>query len=66
VGQALEEAMLKYWCKVKKSMFYSQVKELLKEFYKLLEEMLHEWDTNIVEGMNQFLPNSFQKIVPML
>jgi hypothetical protein len=56
----LEEAMLKYRCKVKNAIFYSQVKELFEEFYKLLKEMLHEWDTNIVEGMNKF----FTKFLP--
>jgi hypothetical protein len=59
-GKELEEAKLQYRCKEKNNKFYLQVKELFESFYELLEEMLHGWDTNIVEGMNQF----FTKFLP--
>ena len=59
-GEALATAKLNYRCKVKNEKFYLQVKELFTEFDLLLEEMLHEWDTNIVEGMNKF----FCKFLP--
>jgi hypothetical protein len=54
VGREREEAELKYRSKQLNGVFYLQVKKLFDEFYALLEEMLHEWDTNIVEGMNKF------------
>jgi hypothetical protein len=59
-GPERQEAMLKYRCKVINAAFYLQVKELFDEFYKLLDEMMHGWDTNIVEGMNKF----FTKFLP--
>jgi hypothetical protein len=59
-GEERREAMLNYRCKVKNSVFYLQVKELFEEFYQMLEEMMHEWDTNTVEGMNKF----FTKFLP--
>jgi CRISPR/Cas system CSM-associated protein Csm2 small subunit len=55
-----EDAMLKYRSEVKNAFFYLQVKELFEQFYQLLKEMLHECDTNIVEGMNTF----FCKFLP--
>jgi hypothetical protein len=59
-GPERQEVMLKYRCKEKNVVFYLQVKALFDEFYKLLDEMMHEWDTNIVEGMNKF----FTKFLP--
>jgi hypothetical protein len=59
-GDELEEAMLKYRSKETNGAFYLQVKALFEEFYALLHEMLHEWDTNIVEGLNKF----FTKFLP--
>jgi hypothetical protein len=59
-GKELEEAKLNYRCKTKNALFYSQVKKIFEEFYEQLEEMLHCWDTNIVEGMNKF----FTKFLP--
>jgi hypothetical protein len=38
----------------KEWLFYLQVKKLFEEFYALLQEMLHEWDANIMEGVNKF------------
>jgi hypothetical protein len=60
VGQEREEAELKYRSNEKNAFFYLQVKQLFNELYALLEEMLHEWDTNIMEGMN----NCFTKFLP--
>jgi hypothetical protein len=37
------------------------VKALFEEFYLLLFEMLHEWDTNIVEGLNKFFTKFLHK-----
>jgi hypothetical protein len=41
--------------------FYLQVIALFKEFYVLLDEMLHEWDTNIVEGLNKLFTKFLHK-----
>jgi hypothetical protein len=60
-GEALATAKLNYRCKEKNAKFYVQVKVLFTEFDLILEEMLHEWDTTIVEGMNKF----FCKFLPM-
>jgi hypothetical protein len=59
-GEALEEAKLKYRCKEKNNSFYLQVKVIFDEFYGGLHEMMHKWDTNIVEGLNKF----FTKFLP--
>jgi hypothetical protein len=52
-GAELAEAMLKYRSKEKNNKFYLQVKTIFEEFYLLLFEMLHPWNTNIVEGLNK-------------
>jgi hypothetical protein len=36
------------------------LKFIFDEFYESLEEMIHKWDTNIIEGMNKF----FMKFLP--
>jgi primosomal replication protein N len=59
-GTKLVEAMLKYRSKEINNQFYLQVKTLFEEFYLLLNEMLQEWDTNIVEGLTNF----FMKFLP--
>jgi hypothetical protein len=59
-GDELEQEKLKYRCKEKNKQFYLQVKKIFEDFYLQLDEMLHEWDTNIVEGMNKF----FTKFLP--
>ncbi len=59
-GAELAEAKLKYRSKEKNNKFYLQVKKIFEDFYGQLDEMLHEWDTNIVEGMNKF----FTKFLP--
>jgi hypothetical protein len=64
VGHEREEAELKYRSKLLNGDFYLQVKKPFDEFYALLAEMLHEWDTNIVEGMNKFPPSSYLKTEP--
>jgi hypothetical protein len=38
-----------------------QAKVLFGKFYMLLDEMLHEWDTNIIEGMNKFFTKFLHK-----
>jgi hypothetical protein len=60
-GNELVEAKLKYRSKYTKEGFYLQVIALFEEFYVLLDEMLHEWDTNIVEGLNKFLTKFLHK-----
>jgi hypothetical protein len=60
-GEERTEAMLNYRSKEKNSVFYFQLKELFEEFMQLLEEMLHKWDTNIVEGMNKFFTKFLHK-----
>jgi hypothetical protein len=60
-GEELEEAKVKYRCKEKNNKFYLQVKALFEEFYGGLEEMMHQWDTNIVEGLNKFFTNFLPK-----
>ena len=52
--------MLNYRSKVKNPVFYLQGKVLFEQFYTGLDEMLHAWDTNIVEGMNK----CFTKFLP--
>jgi hypothetical protein len=61
VGREREEVELKYRSKQLKGFFYLQVKTLFDEFYPLLAEMLHDWDTNIVEGMNKFVTKFLPK-----
>jgi hypothetical protein len=61
-GPERQEVMLKYCCKQKNAFFYLQVKELFEEFYSLLDEMMHGWDTNIVKGMNKV----FTKFLPIV
>ena len=60
-GEELEEAKLQYQCKEKNVVFYLQVRELFVDFYKLLEEMLHGWDMNIIEGINPFFTKFLSK-----
>jgi hypothetical protein len=65
VGCEREEAELKYRLKRLNRVFYLQVKKLFDEFYALLAEILHEWDTIIVEGMHFFSPSSYLRTEPM-
>jgi hypothetical protein len=60
-GAELAEAMLKYRSKEKNNKLYLQVKTIFEEFYLLLFEMLHPWDTNIVEGLNKFFTKFLHK-----
>jgi hypothetical protein len=60
-GAELAEAMLKYRSKEKNNKFYLQVKTIFEEFYLLLFEMLHPWNTNIVEGLNKFFTKFLHK-----
>jgi hypothetical protein len=60
-GNELVEAKLKYRSKDTNKGFYLQVIALFEEFYVLLDEMLHEWDTNIVEGLNKFFTKFLHK-----
>jgi hypothetical protein len=34
---------------------------LFEEFYVLLDEMLHDWDSDIVEGLNKFFTKFLHK-----
>jgi hypothetical protein len=60
-GNELVEAKLKYRSKDTNEGFYLQVIALFEEFYVLLGEMLHQWDTNIVEGLNKFFTKFLHK-----
>ena len=60
-GNELVEAKLKYRSKDTNEGFYLQVLTLFKEFFVLLDEMLHQWDTNIVEGLNKFFTKFLHK-----
>jgi hypothetical protein len=60
-GLEREEAMLQYRSNDKNAFFYLQVMKLFEEFYKLTKEMMHEWDTNIVKGMNKFFTKDLPK-----
>jgi hypothetical protein len=59
-GKEREEAELNNRSKVKNKQFYLQVKEIFDDFLVLMHEMMHKWDTNIVEGLNKL----FAKFLP--
>jgi hypothetical protein len=59
-GKEREEAKLNYRSKVKNKKFYLQVKQIFDDFVELVHEMMHRWDTNIVEGLNK----CFTKFLP--
>jgi hypothetical protein len=60
-GNEFVEAKLNYHSKDTNKGFYLQAKALFKELYVLLDEMLHKWDTNIVEGLNKFFTKFLHK-----
>jgi hypothetical protein len=56
-GNELVEAKLKYRLKV----FLLTSNSLIGRIHVLLDEMLHEWDTNIAEGLNKFFTRVLHK-----
>jgi hypothetical protein len=60
----VSKAILKYCFKRQKQLFLLKREKPYSKYYllsMLLKEMLHEWDTNIIEGVNKFSTKFLEK-----